>query len=60
MLFASEIMHGDGRVFSEASLNVLSACDDSQEAHIGRSVVIRIIDQQFHFATDARQLDRCR
>jgi hypothetical protein len=33
---------------------------NSQEAHIGRSVVIRIIDQQFHFAIDARQLDWCR
>ena len=47
-------------VLSEAPLNIMSARDDSQEAHIGRSVVVRIIDQQFHFATDPRQLDRCR
>jgi hypothetical protein len=51
-------VHGGGRVFSETPLNIMSARDNSQESHIGRSVVVRIVGQQFHFATDTLQLDR--
>lgn len=34
-IFASDIVHGAGGILGEPPLNVVSASDDAQKAHIG-------------------------
>ena len=45
---------------SEASLDIVSARDNPQQAQSAALLVIRVLDQHFHFAADAFQLGRRR
>ena len=57
-LFASDVMHGQLGVLNEACLDVMGASDNPQEAWIGCLVIIRILDEHSHFATDAPEACR--
>ena len=48
-------MHDQLGVLDQARLDVVSARNDSEQAWIGWCLVIGILDQHSHFATDALQ-----
>ena len=58
MLFASDIMHGQVGVLGQARLDVVSARKDSAQAGIGGRLIIGVLDQHSHFATNALQAHR--
>jgi hypothetical protein len=58
LLYASDIMHGQLVVLNQTRLDVVSARNDSEQAGIGWCLVIGILDQHSHFATDALQAHR--
>jgi DNA methylase len=60
LLLASDIMHGQLAVMDQTRLDVVSARNDSEQAGIGWCLVIGILDQHAHFATDALQAHRHR
>jgi hypothetical protein len=45
-------------VLAEALLDIVSACDDPQQARVGCRLVIGVLDKHSHFAADA--LETCR
>jgi len=51
-------MHDQLGVLDQARLDVVSARNDSEQAWIGWCLVIGILDQHSHFATDALQAHR--
>jgi len=51
-------MHCQFGVLNEAGLAIVSTSDNPQQAWVGCRVIIRIIDKDFHLATDA--LEACR
>jgi hypothetical protein len=51
-------VNGERGVLSKASLKVVSASDNSQQAHVGGSAVIGVVYQHFHFAADTLWLNR--
>ena len=53
-------MHGQLRVLNEPCLDIVSASDNPKQARIGCGIITGILDQHFHFATDALQPHRCR
>ena len=54
MLLASDIMHGQLGVLDQTCLDVVRASQDSEQAGIGWCLVIGILDQHSHFATDGQ------
>jgi len=59
-LLASDMMHGQLGVLDQARLDVVGARKDPEQARIGGRLVIGILDQHAHFATDALQAYRHR
>src|ERR1700731_504793 len=53
-------MHAQLGVLDQTRLDVVSARNDSEQAGIGWCLVIGILDQHSHFATDALQAHRHR
>jgi hypothetical protein len=50
-------MHGQLGVLDQTRLDVVRARNDSEQAGIGWCLIIGILDQHSHFATDALQAD---
>jgi hypothetical protein len=55
---ACDVVNSEPRVLSKASLEVVSATDNSQQAHVDGSAVTGIVYQHFHFAADTLEPDR--
>ena len=51
-------MHGQLGVLAQASLDVVRAGNDSEQAGISRRLVVGILDQHTHFAAGALQTCR--
>jgi len=54
---AGDVLNGQFGILTQASLDVMRASDNSQQARIGYRLVIGVLDQHSHFTTHA--LEAC-